>query len=89
MVSLSDNGAISMHATFGINDVKFHLFTLMMFDAHHTRLLITWIIISCQTCNDLVEWLIPLKTKLLKKNLQWKPSCFIVDDVPQKLQTLQ
>jgi len=31
MVSLSDNGAISMDATFGTNDVKFHLFTLMVF----------------------------------------------------------
>jgi hypothetical protein len=39
-------------------------------------------------CNDLVEWLIPLKTKLLKKKLKWKPSCFIVDDAPQELQTL-
>jgi hypothetical protein len=36
IVSLNDNGAISMDATFGTNDVKFHLFTLIMFDAHHT-----------------------------------------------------
>jgi hypothetical protein len=36
MVSLGDNGAISMDATFNTNDVKFHLFTLMVFDAHHT-----------------------------------------------------
>jgi hypothetical protein len=35
MVSLGDNGAISMDATFNTNDVKFHLFTLMVFDAHH------------------------------------------------------
>ncbi len=62
MVSLGDNGAISMDATFGTNDVKFHLFTLMVFDAHRTRVLVTWIITSRQTCDDLVEWLIPLKT---------------------------
>jgi hypothetical protein len=36
MVSLGDNGAISMDATFNANDVNFHLFTLMVFDAHHT-----------------------------------------------------
>jgi phosphatidylserine decarboxylase len=46
MVSLGDNGAISMDATFGINDVKFHLFTLMVFDAHRIRVPIAWIIIS-------------------------------------------
>ncbi len=43
MVSLSDNGAISMGATFSTNNVKFHLFTLMVFDAHHTRVLVAWI----------------------------------------------
>jgi hypothetical protein len=85
MVSLGDNGAISMDATFNTNDVKFHLFTLMVFDAHRTGVLVAWIITNCQICHDLVEWLIPLKTKILKKNHKWKPSCFIIDDVPQKL----
>jgi hypothetical protein len=55
MFSLSDNGAISMDATFGTNDVKFYLFTLMVFNAHHTGVLVTWNITSCQTCNDLVK----------------------------------
>jgi hypothetical protein len=89
MVSLSDNGAISMDATFDTNDVKFHLFTLMVFDAHRTRVPIAWIITSHQTCDDLVEWLTPLKTKLLKKNLIWKPLCFIVHDAPQELWALR
>jgi hypothetical protein len=77
-----------MDATFITNDVKFHLFTLMVFDAHRTGMPIAWIITSCQTCDDLVEWLTPLKTKFLRKNLKWKPSCFIVDDVQQELRTL-
>jgi len=79
------DGAISMDATFDTNDVKFHLFTLMVFDVHHTRMLVAWIITSCQTCDDLVEWFTPLKTKLIRKNPKWKPSCFIVDDAPQEL----
>jgi hypothetical protein len=88
MVSLGDNGAISMNATFGINDVKFHLFTLMVFDAYHIGMSIAWNITSRQTCIDLVEWLTLLKTKILRKNPKWKPSCFIVGDVPQKLRAL-
>jgi len=71
MVSLGDNGAISMDATFGTNDVKFHLFTLMVFDAHCTRVSVAWIITSHQTCDDLVESLTLLKIKLLRKNLKW------------------
>jgi hypothetical protein len=88
MVSLDDNGAISMDATFSTNDVKFHLFTLMVFDAHHTRVSVAWIVTSRQTCDDLVELLTLLKTKLLRNKPKFIPSCFIIDDVPQKLQTL-
>jgi hypothetical protein len=69
MVSLDDYGAISMDATFNTNDMKFHLFTLIVFDAHCTEVSVTWIIISHQKCNDLVEWLTFLKTKLLGNNL--------------------
>jgi hypothetical protein len=29
-----------------------------------------------QTCNDLVEWQTPFKTKLLKKNPKWKPHIY-------------
>jgi hypothetical protein len=35
-LSYGHNGAISMDATFGTNDMKFHLFTLMGFDDHRT-----------------------------------------------------
>jgi phosphatidylserine decarboxylase len=42
----------NFNATFGINDMKFHLFTLMVFDAHCIRVPIAWIITSHQTCND-------------------------------------
>jgi hypothetical protein len=43
MLSYGHNGAISMDATFGTNDMKFHLFTLMGFDEHHIGVLLTWI----------------------------------------------
>jgi hypothetical protein len=36
-------------------------------------------------CEDLVEWLGTLRTKLLSHMPHWKPSCFIVDDAPQEL----
>jgi hypothetical protein len=63
MVSLNDNGAISMDVTFDTNDVKFHLFTLIVFDSHRTGVPVAWIITSHQTCDDLMEWLTLLKTK--------------------------
>jgi len=36
MLSYGHNGVIFMYATFGTNDMKFHLFTLMGFDDHRT-----------------------------------------------------
>jgi hypothetical protein len=81
MLSYGHNGVISMDATFGTNDMKFHLFTLMGFDDHYTcpfSLDIT----SRQTIEDLIEWLKPLKDKMLSHKPHWKSSCFFVDDAP-------
>jgi len=89
MILCGHNGTISMDATFGTNDVKFHLFTLMNFDAHHTGMLVAWIIKSCQKCEDLVEWLNPHRENLLSPMPKWKPYCFIVDDAPKELCTLR
>jgi hypothetical protein len=59
------NGLIFMDATFGTNNVKYQLFTLMEFDFHHTKVLVAWVITSKKTSKDLVEWLNALRTKLL------------------------
>ncbi len=88
MLSYGHNGAIFMDATFGINDMKFHLFTSMGFDDHHMGVPLTWIIISMQTVEDLIEWLKPLKDKMLSDMPHWKPSYFFVDDAPQELKAL-
>jgi hypothetical protein len=71
-----------MDATFGTNDVKYHLFTLTAFDFHNIGVLVAWVIMSRQTCEDLVEWLNALRAKLLSHMPDWRPSCFIVDDAP-------
>jgi hypothetical protein len=89
MFAYGHNGTISMDATFGTNDVKYHLFTLMGFDVHHIGVLLTWIITSQQTMDDLIQWLKPLETKMLSIMPNWRPSCFNIDDAPQELWALQ
>ncbi len=78
-----------MDAMFSTNNVKYHLFTLMVFDFHQIRVLVAWVITSQQTCENLVEWLSALWAKLLLHMPDLKPSCFIVDDASQKLRTLR
>jgi hypothetical protein len=51
MRQFGHNGLISMDATFGTNDVKYHLFTLMMFDFHRIRVLVAWVITGHQLIN--------------------------------------
>jgi hypothetical protein len=46
MLQFGHNKFISMDATFGTNDVKYHLFTLMAFDFHRTGVPIAWVITS-------------------------------------------
>jgi hypothetical protein len=84
MLSYGHNGAISIDATFGTNDMKFHLFTLMGFDDHCMGVPLAWIITSKQIVQDLIKWLKPLKDKMLSHMPHWKPSCFIVDDAFQE-----
>ncbi len=45
--------------------MKYHFFTLMGFDVHHIKMLLTWIIKSQQIVDDLIEWLKPLKANML------------------------
>jgi len=69
--------------------VKYHFFTLMGFNAHHTKVLLAWIITRQQIVDDLIEWLKPLKANMLSIMSNWRPSCSIIDDAPQELRALQ
>jgi hypothetical protein len=79
------NGAIFMDVTFGTNDMKFHLFTLMGFDDHRMSVPLVWIIIS----KERIEWLKTLKDKILSHMPHWKPSCFFVHNALQEFRALR
>ncbi len=88
VLSYGHNSAISMDATFGTNDMKFHFFTLMGFGDHHMGVLLAWIITSTQIVEDLIKWLKPLKNKMLSHMPRWKPSCSLIDNAPEELKAL-
>jgi hypothetical protein len=62
------------------NNMKFHFFTLMGFDVHHTGVPLIWIIINQQTIENLVEWLKPLKATMISHITNWRSFCFIIDN---------
>jgi hypothetical protein len=60
----------------------------MGFDDHCKGVLLAWVITSRQPIEDLIKWLNPLKYQMLSHMPHWKPSCFLIDDAPQKLKAL-
>jgi len=83
------NGCISMDVTFGTNDLMYHLFTLVVFDEWHNGIPIAWVITSRQKEDDIYDWLWALKLSINNEDLDWKPSCFIVDDAIQEREAIK
>lgn len=83
------DGCISMDATFGTNDLMYHLFTLVVFDEWHNGIPIAWVITSRQKEDDIFDWLWALKLFVNNEDLAWKPSCFIVDDAIQEREAIK
>lgn len=54
-----------------------------MFDDWHNDMPIAWIITNGQQQEDLIDWLFALKHHTSDQ----KPSCFIMDDAPQDMNT--
>ncbi|KAI5058415.1 hypothetical protein GOP47_0026585 [Adiantum capillus-veneris] len=44
-----DNNLIAMDATFGTNKYKFHLYTILVFDAHRNGVPVAWVLTSSAT----------------------------------------
>jgi hypothetical protein len=63
--------------TFGTNNVKFLLFTLLVFDDWRNGVPIAWVITSCQMEEDLVSWSDHFDAWTLHAQPKWRLSCFI------------
>ncbi len=55
MLKWGHNGTICMDTTLGTNNMKFHLFTLIVFDKCRNGVPIAWIITSQQNEEDFVS----------------------------------
>ena len=83
LLKYENDGCISMDATFGTNDLMYHLFILVDFDKWHNRTTIALVITSRQKEYDIYDWLWALKLFVNNEDLDWKSLCFIVDDAIQ------
>jgi len=59
--------------------MQFPLYTLMVFDEWHNRILVVFILTSRTTQEDLTSWMKALDMDMKNENPHWKPNAFIVD----------
>ncbi|MCO5555000.1 hypothetical protein L7F22_008539 [Adiantum nelumboides] len=83
------NSLLAMDATFGTNKYKFHLYTILVFDAFRNGVPIAWIITSSCCCSDIAKWLTKLRNRVLDHNKGWEPNAFMVDDAEAEIQALR
>ncbi|KAH9301055.1 hypothetical protein KI387_012638, partial [Taxus chinensis] len=80
MLKYAHKSILSMDSTYGTNEQKFMLYTILAFDNMHNGLLVTWVLMSRATILDLTCWMCKLVVSAHCNMLEWKPNAFIVDD---------
>eukprot|EP01018_Ginkgo_biloba_P032619 Gb_20521 [translate_table: standard] len=88
MVKFGKNNLIGTDSTFGTNNLKYPLFTLIVFKTHQNGVPVAWIISSSSSANDIQNWMEKLWSRIHEVNPMWRPSAFMVDDVDAKINSI-
>eukprot|EP01018_Ginkgo_biloba_P024576 Gb_08233 [translate_table: standard] len=88
MVKFGKNKLIATDSTFGINKLKYPLFTLIVFDTHQNGVPVAWIISSSSSTNDIQNWMEKLWSRIHEVDPTWRPSAFMVDVVAAEISAI-
>ena len=69
--------------------LQFHLYSVLVFDAHHDGIPEAWIITSSSTIINTQAWLTALRDRVLDLNKSWEANAWMVDDAEAEIQALQ
>eukprot|EP01018_Ginkgo_biloba_P027353 Gb_36941 [translate_table: standard] len=70
-------------------EVKYPLFTLLVFDTHYNGLSVAWIISSSSSASDIQSWMEKLRSGIYKMDPTWRPTAFMVDDVVVEINAIR
>ena len=76
---------VCLDSTFGVNDLAFPLFTVLVVDGHWHGVPVAWDLASGQTTEDIVLMLSSLKASCPG----WQPKVFIVDDCRAEINAIR
>ena len=78
--AFGNNNVLAMDSTFGANQYKMTLYTIIVFDHHRNGVLVSWIIASSSRRIDIVHWFKAFQNVILDKLKSWAPNALLVDD---------
>ena len=80
-----NNNVLAMDSTFGTNQYKMALYTIMVFDSHKNGIPIAWIVSSSSKRLDIIPWLKAFRNVMLDNFKSWSPNAFLIDDAEPKM----
>eukprot|EP01018_Ginkgo_biloba_P021358 Gb_34654 [translate_table: standard] len=89
MIRFGNNSLVAADTTFGINKLKYPLYTLLVFDSNQHGLPIAWVITRSFASDDVRKWIGALHDRICAKEPSWRPSGFTVDDAATEIATIR
>lgn len=89
MIRFGNNSLVAADTTFGINKLKYPLYTLLVFDSNHHALPAAWVITRSFASDDVRKWTGALHDRIHAKDPSWKLTGFTVDDAATEIATIR
>lgn len=80
---------LAMNTTLGVNQYKFYLHTIMVFDQHQNAIPVAWIITSSCCGTTVRHWLQEFHNRAMLMNSEWKPRAFAIDDAAVDVEAIR
>ena len=69
--------------------LQFHLYTILVFDAHRNGVPIAWVLTSSATVDTICFWLSQFRNGMLNYHKSWQPTSFMVDDAEREIDAIR
>lgn len=89
MICFGNNSIVVADTSFGINKLKYPLYTLLVFDSNQHALPVAWVITRSSASDDVRKWMSALNDRIRAKFPLWKLNGFTVDDAATEIATIR
>ncbi|KAG9459370.1 hypothetical protein H6P81_003878 [Aristolochia fimbriata] len=80
MARFGHHSIVAADSMFGVNKLKYPLYSLLVFDSRQRALPVAWIITRTSTKKDVSKWMKALVSRIRTVDSDWRISGFLIDD---------